>query len=62
MNKIMDIDDYINQLIRQIEELKNENDSLKLEVKTQRKEIAGLREERRMILNNDNPPGRCIRW
>jgi len=30
--------------------------SLKEEVRTQRKEIAGLREERRRILDADNPP------
>lgn len=54
-NKSIDLDDYINYLHNTIE-------SLKLEVKTQRKEIAALREERRMILNNDNVPGRCIDW
>lgn len=31
--------------------------SLKNEIKTQRKEIAGLREERRMLLDKDYPPG-----
>ena len=30
--------------------------SLKDEIRLQRKEIAGLREERRMILDNDLPP------
>lgn len=32
--------------------------SLKREIKTQRKEIAALREERRIFLNNDIPPNR----
>lgn len=31
--------------------------SLKEEIKIQRKEIAALREERRIFLNSDNPPG-----
>jgi hypothetical protein len=52
-SKPIDLDDYVNHLHNIIE-------SLKLEVKTQRKEIAALREERKMILNNDNVPGRCI--
>lgn len=51
----IDMDDYVNHLHNTIE-------SLKLEIKTQRKEIAALREERKMILNNDNVPGRCIDW
>lgn len=33
-------------------------DSLKREIRVQRKEIARLREERRMILNQDAPPNR----
>lgn len=56
----MDTDDYINSLTRKIQDLETSIDSLKLEVRTQRKEIAGLREERRMLLNNDSVPGRCI--
>ncbi len=52
----MDIDDYINSLIRENESLKNTVESLKLEVKTQRKEIAVLREERRLILDKDKGP------
>ena len=58
----VDIDDYINFLIKQIESLKSINESLKKEVRTQRKEIANLREERRAILDSDKPPGACIRW
>ena len=58
----VDTDDYINRLLREIESLKNKVESLKLEVKTQRKEIALLREEKKAILDNDKPPGWCIRW
>jgi hypothetical protein len=42
----MDIDDYINSLIKDNENLKNTVESLK-------KEIAVLREERRLILDKD---------
>lgn len=56
----MDIDDYINSLIRENENLKNTVESLKNEVKTQRKEISLLREERRTILNNDKRPNNVI--
>ena len=57
----MDIDDYINNLIKENENFKNTIESLKLEVRTQRKEIAVLREERRLILNNDKGPNN-ITW
>ncbi len=57
----MDIDDYVNSLIRENESLKNIVESLKLEVKTQRKEIAALREERRMILDQDKGPNK-VTW
>lgn len=57
----MDIDDYINSLIKDNEHLKNTVESLKEEIKTQRKEIAVLREERRIILNNDKGPNN-ISW
>ncbi len=57
----MDIDDYINSLIRENESLKNTVESLKLEVKTQRKEIAVLREERRFILDKDKGPNN-VTW
>jgi uncharacterized membrane protein YgaE (UPF0421/DUF939 family) len=49
----MDIDDYINSLIKDNENLKNTIESLKNEIRTQRKEIAVLREERRLILDKD---------
>lgn len=58
----MDIDDYINSLIKDNENLKNTIDSLKNEIKIQRKEIAGLREERRKIINDDSPPGYDPEW
>jgi hypothetical protein len=58
----VDTDDYINKLLREIESLKNTVELLKIEIKTQRKEIEGLKEEKRIILNNDNPPGKCIKW
>ena len=45
----MDIDDYINSLVKDNENLKNTVESLK-------KEIAVLREERRMILDKDKGP------
>ena len=47
----MDIDDYINDLVKQNESLKNIVEALKNEVITQRQEIALLREERRSILD-----------
>ena len=54
----MDID----SLIKENNDLKNIIDSLKLEIRTQRKEIASLREERRTILDNDLPPGFDPEW
>lgn len=57
----MDIDDYINGLIKENENLKNIVESLKNEIKIQRKEIAVLREERRTILNNDKGPNN-VTW
>jgi hypothetical protein len=57
----MDIDDYINSLVKDNENLKNTVESLKNEIRTQRKEIALLREERRTILNNDKGPNN-ITW
>ena len=53
----MDIDDYINGLIARVDHLEKLNDSLHKEIRTQRKEIAILREEQRTILNSDLPPG-----
>ena len=45
----MDIDDYINSLVKDNENLKNTVESLK-------KEIVVLREERRTILDKDKGP------
>jgi hypothetical protein len=56
-----DIDDYINDLIKQNEDFKNIVASLKKEVLIQRKEIAVLREERRTILDKDKGPN-VIAW
>lgn len=53
MEKTIDIDDYINSIIKDNEQYKNIIESLKTEIRTQRQEIALLREERRTILNND---------
>ena len=50
----MDIDDYINNLVKDNENLKNTVESLK-------KEIALLREERRTILDKDKGPNN-ITW
>ena len=50
----MDMDDYINSLIRDNENLKNTVESLK-------KEIAALREERRMFLDKDKGPNN-VTW
>lgn len=52
----MDIDDYINNLIKDNEHFKNVIESLKKEIKTQRIEIALLREERKLLFNNDRIP------
>lgn len=62
MEPEIDLDNYINSLTKEIEFLKNIVESLKLEVRTQRKEIALLREERKAILDSDKPPGWCIKW
>lgn len=51
-----DIDTYINRLEKTIKHQNYLIESLKNEIKTQRKEIAGLREERRMLLNSDSVP------
>lgn len=57
----MDIDDYINGLVRDNEHFKNVIESLKNKVKTQRLEIAVLREERRIILDKDKGPNK-VTW
>jgi hypothetical protein len=52
----MDVDDYINSLIRENEKLKNIVKSLKDEVRIQRKEIAVLKDERRAIFDAEKGP------
>jgi peptidoglycan hydrolase CwlO-like protein len=51
-----DIDTYINNLEKTIEQQKYLIESLKKEIRTQRKEIGALREERKLILDKDQPP------
>jgi predicted RNase H-like nuclease (RuvC/YqgF family) len=55
-NPFFDIDTYINGLEKTIEQQKYTIESLKNEIRTQRKEIGCLREERRLLLDQDNPP------
>jgi predicted RNase H-like nuclease (RuvC/YqgF family) len=55
-NPFFDIDSYINHLVKTVEQQKYTIDSLKNEIRTQRKEIGALREERRKLLDNDRPP------
>ena len=55
-NPFFDIDTYINSLEKTIEQQKYMIESLKSEIRTQRKEIGSLREEQRLILNQDKPP------
>jgi hypothetical protein len=51
-----DIDTYINRLEKTIEQQNYTIESLKNEIRTQRKEIGCLREERRLLLDQDKPP------
>lgn len=54
------VDEYISiiaELQKKIKDQENIINSLKLEVRTQRKEIAVLREERRKLIDDDKPPG-----
>ena len=51
-----DIDSYINGLEKTIEQQKYMIESLKNEIRTQRKEIGSLREEQRLLLDQDKPP------
>lgn len=51
-----DVDNYINKLEQTIKFQQYTIDSLKTEIRTQRKEIGALREERRRFLQDDNPP------
>ena len=52
----------IEELKSRINYLENLHDSLRKEIRQQRKEIALLREERRTILDNDLPPGFDPEW
>ncbi len=56
----MDIDDYINSLIRENENLKSLIKSLKDEIRIQRKEIAVLRDERSIIFESERGPNTII--
>ena len=53
---LFDVDNYINSLEKTIEQQKYMIESLKNEIRTQRKEIGSLREERRLLLDQDKPP------
>jgi uncharacterized coiled-coil protein SlyX len=53
---LFDIDNYINRLEKTIEQQNYTIESLKNEIRTQRKEIGCLREERRLLLDQDKPP------
>lgn len=53
---LFDVDSYINKLQQTIDFQKSFIDSLKTEIRTQRKEIGALREERRHFLRDDQPP------
>ncbi len=55
-NPFFDIDTYINKLEKTIEQQNYIIDSLKNEIRIQRKEIGSLREERKLLVNQDNPP------
>jgi len=52
----VDLDDYINKLHRQIEDLQKINASLRREIRTQRYEIAELRQQRAFIIEDDMKP------
>ncbi len=52
----IDLDDYINKLHREIEDLQKINASLRREIRTQRYEIAELREQRTFIIDDDVRP------
>jgi predicted RNase H-like nuclease (RuvC/YqgF family) len=52
----IDLDDYINKLHRQIEDLQKINASLRREIRTQRYEIAELRQQRTFIIEDDTKP------
>lgn len=53
----MEYENHINELKDRIKYLENLHDNLRKEIRTQRKEIASLREERRIFLDKDIQPG-----
>jgi hypothetical protein len=53
---LFDIDTYINNLEKTIQQQNYTIESLKNEIRTQRKEIAALREQSAYLLDNDKPP------
>jgi uncharacterized coiled-coil protein SlyX len=55
-NPFFDIDTYINGLEKTIEQQRYTIESLKNEIRTQRKEIAALREQSSYLLDKDKPP------
>jgi peptidoglycan hydrolase CwlO-like protein len=55
-NLFFDIDTYINNLEKTIQQQNYIIESLKNEIRTQRKEIGALREERRRFLDDDKSP------
>lgn len=56
------LNEYIQELVDRIKYLERINDDLRKEIRTQRKEIAQLREERRIIINSDLPPEYDPEW
>jgi uncharacterized coiled-coil protein SlyX len=55
-NPFFDIDTYINRLEKTVEQQNYTIESLKNEIKIQRKEIGCLREQARYLLDKDSPP------
>jgi hypothetical protein len=51
--------DFLDTVMRYILAREAQIDSLRREVRTQRQEIAALREERRALIGADAPPERC---
>ena len=50
------LNEYIQELVDRIKYLERINDDLRKQIRTQKKEIAFLKEEKRTILNQDLPP------
>jgi uncharacterized coiled-coil protein SlyX len=55
-NPLFDMDTYINRLEKTIDHQNYTIESLKNEIRTQRKEIAALREQSAYLLDKDKPP------